>query len=55
MTRAKGTLHLFHARKRSGAVSLQTLDHAGGHHSLSAVPFLSAIPKTWREDRFHRP
>jgi len=54
MTRAKRELHLFHARIRSGSVSFQQLHAKGRPDSLKASPFLAAIPKTYKEDRYHQ-
>ena len=55
MTRAKGELHLFHSRKRSGAVSFQQLDHKGGSHTLKPSRFLDDIPDNYKKPVYHKP
>ena len=52
MTRAGKELHLFHARKRSGAISFQKLD---GPEMLSRSVFIDAIPRDLKEEIYYRP
>jgi superfamily I DNA/RNA helicase len=51
MTRAKKELHLFHVRKRSGAVSFQGLQ---GPETMTPSAFFSAIDDDLAEKRYHR-
>jgi superfamily I DNA/RNA helicase len=53
MTRAKVDLHLFHARSRSGAVSLQQIHKDAGEHVLKPSQFLAAIPDGLCEKKYH--
>ncbi|MHC5058549.1 MAG: 3'-5' exonuclease [Planctomycetota bacterium] len=55
MTRAKRELHLFHARRRSAAVSYQSPFGKGGKGKLSRSPFLDAIPDACCERAYHAP
>jgi len=52
MTRAKSELHLFHARKRSPAVSYQVPYRSG--RPLDQSSFLKVIPNEFAERKFHR-
>ena len=54
MTRAKVELHLFHARKRSGAVSFQQIHKGDGGHTLKPSQFLKVIPKELCERQYHK-
>lgn len=51
MTRAKSGLHLFHARKRSPAVSYQVPYKSG--RPLRSSPFLEVIPDEYVEKIYH--
>jgi len=53
MTRAKSELHIFHARKRSAAVSFQS-PYAKGEKTLEPSPFLDLIPNDHCKRRYHR-
>lgn len=53
MTRAVDELHLFHTRKRSGAVSYQQVDYKKGFTTLSPSRFLEEIPKEFAERTYH--
>jgi len=55
MTRARTELHLFHARKRSGQVSLQSPYRGDGRRALDESPFLAAIPSDHAERIYHPP
>lgn len=50
MTRAKKELHLFHCRKRTGAVTLRK-----SSHNLSRSRFLEKLPKDKFESQYHQP
>lgn len=52
MTRARSALHLFHVRKRSGAVSFQS-PYAKGQKFLQRSQFLAAIPAEYCEQCYH--
>jgi len=53
MTRAKEELHLFHARKREGAISyLLPTTGDGQFATLKPSPFLAAIPQANKEARY---
>jgi superfamily I DNA/RNA helicase len=54
MTRAVNELHLFHARKRSGAVVHRSIYKGSGPPDIKPSRFLSAIPKEHRVAVFHR-
>jgi superfamily I DNA/RNA helicase len=54
MTRAKGELHLFHARQRPASVSYRQTDHAGGEHTLRPSPFLECIGEDVAVRQYHR-
>lgn len=54
MTRAESGLHLFHARKRSPAVSFQLPYKGEGRRALEMSPFLNAIPQE-HADRIYHP
>jgi superfamily I DNA/RNA helicase len=53
MTRAINELHLFHARKRSGAVVHRNIYKGSGPPDIKASRFLKAIPKVHAEVVFH--
>ncbi len=53
MTRAINELHLFHARKRSGAVVHRRIYKGSGPPDIKASRFLKAIPKAHAEVLFH--
>jgi DNA helicase-2/ATP-dependent DNA helicase PcrA len=55
MTRAVRELHLFHARRRSAAVSYQSPFGKGGKGKLSRSPFLDAIPVACQDGVYHKP
>jgi superfamily I DNA/RNA helicase len=48
MTRARNTLHLFHARKRSGGMT-----HRPQSFDLPPSPFLNGVPEQHREPVYH--
>lgn len=50
MTRAKRELHLFHCRKRTGAITFRKVSH-----NLSQSRFLEVLPKDKIETQYHRP
>lgn len=52
MTRAKTALHLFHSRKRSGAICFQKISDSG---ILSRSSFIGAIPRSVSENKYHPP
>ncbi len=54
MTRARSALHLFHARKRSGAVAFQS-PYTKGQKVLPPSQFLAAIPTEYCEQCWHPP
>jgi superfamily I DNA/RNA helicase len=54
MTRAVDQLHLFHARKRSGAVVHRNIYKGSGPPDIEPSRFLSAIPKEHSVSVFHR-
>ena len=49
MTRAKESLHLFHARKRSGRATF-----AARSHNLKPSPFIGGLPKEHRKVTYHQ-
>ena len=53
MTRAINELHLFHARKRSGAVVQRSIYKEDGLPDIKPSRFLSAIPKEHQEIIYH--
>jgi DNA helicase-2/ATP-dependent DNA helicase PcrA len=54
MTRAINELHLFHARKRSGAVALRNIYKEGSLPDIKPSRFLGAIPKEHRDLVYHK-
>jgi len=54
MTRAVASLHLFHARTRSGAISFQNIHTGKGGHTLTPSSFLGPIPSEFRDERYVR-
>lgn len=54
MTRAKGELHLFHCRQRSGEVSHQSIDRERGSKMPQRSTFLEAIPHQLVEPCYHQ-
>lgn len=55
MTRAVNELHLFHARKRSGAVVLRSIYKEEGPPDIKPSRFLAAIPKEHCDLVYHQP
>jgi superfamily I DNA/RNA helicase len=53
MTRAFNELHLFHARKRSGAVVHRNIYRSGGPPDIKPSRFLKAIPKEHSDCVYH--
>jgi superfamily I DNA/RNA helicase len=54
MTQAVNELHLFHARKRSGAVALRSIYKEEGPPDIKPSRFLAAIPEEHRDIVYHR-
>jgi len=54
-TRAKNELHLFHARKRSGAIVFRNLYQFGGPPDLKPSRFLLKISDEHKEINYHLP
>jgi superfamily I DNA/RNA helicase len=55
MTRAKEELHLFHCRKRSGAISYQNVYKGVSAPGLKPSRFLKAIPEKYLTRIYHQP
>jgi len=53
-TRAKNELHLFYARKRSGAIVFRNLYQSGGPPDLKPSRFLSKISEEHKEFKYHK-
>ncbi len=53
MTRAINELHLFHARKRSGAVAQRNIYEKGGQPRIKRSRFIDVIPDINTEEVFH--
>ena len=53
MTRAKGELHLFHARKRSGDVIFKQIYKKGSPPDIQPSRFINSIPSIHKENIYH--